>query len=97
MGISNEDIKYGLSNTKHPGRFEIISTNPYTIYDGAHNKNGFISLLDNIKRYFNTKDITFVCAFMKDKDITEIFELLNEYKNTAKIITTTVKNNERAY
>ena len=96
LGISNEDIKYGLSNTKHPGRFEIISTNPYTIYDGAHNKNGFISLLDNIKRYFNTKDITFVCAFMKDKDITEIFELLNEYKNTAKIIATTVKNNERA-
>lgn len=96
LGISNEDIKFGLANTKHPGRFEIISTRPYTIYDGAHNKNGFTSLLDNLKRYFNTKDITFVCAFMKDKDITDIFELLNEYKNIAKIITTTVKNNERA-
>lgn len=96
LNINSDDILYGLSNTSHPGRFEIISENPYVIYDGAHNKNGFKSLIDNINRYVNTKDITFVCSFMKDKDITEIFGLLNEYKESASIITTTVLNNERA-
>ena len=95
LNISDSYIKKGLLKTKHPGRFEIISEKPYTIYDGAHNKNGFTSLLNNIKRYFNTKDITFICAFMKDKDISEIFNLLEEYKNDAKIIATQVLNNER--
>lgn len=96
LGVDDNSVKYGLANTKHPGRFEIISSSPYTIYDGAHNKNGFNALLNNIKRYFNTTEITFICAFMQDKDITEIFNMLSEYKKTAKIITTTVLNNDRA-
>lgn len=95
LNISDEFIKKGLSHTKHPGRFEILSQNPTVIYDGAHNKNGFTSLLNNIERYFDTKDITFICAFMKDKDISEIFDLLAEYKDDANIITTQVLNNER--
>ena len=96
LGIDNEFIKQGLATTKHIGRFEIISKSPYTVYDGAHNENGFKSLLSNIERYFNTKEITFICAFMKDKDISNLFTLLKEYKPYCKIITTTVLNNERA-
>ena len=96
LNIENKYILEGLANTKHIGRFEIISDSPLTIYDGAHNKNGFTSLLSNLERYFSTKNITFVCAFMKDKDITDVFSLLSPYKAECKIITTTVLNNERA-
>ena len=96
LGIDAEYIKQGLLTTKHIGRFEIISESPYTIYDGAHNENGFKSLLSNLKRYFDTKEITFICAFMKDKDISNIHSLLEPYKPSCKIITTTVLNNERA-
>ncbi len=96
LNIDNDDIIYGLANTTHIGRFEIISETPLTVYDGAHNRNGFKALLDNIDRYFNTKDVTFICAFMQDKDISEIFELLEDYKDTSKIIATTVLNNGRA-
>lgn len=96
IGIDSEYIKQGLSTTKHMGRFEIISESPYTVYDGAHNENGFKSLISNLERYFDTKEITFICAFMKDKDISNIFSLLKPYKDNCKIITTTVLNNERA-
>ncbi len=96
LNIDANYIIQGLANTKHMGRFEIISDTPYTVYDGAHNQNGFMSLLSNLDRYFSTKNITFVCAFMKDKDISDIFSLLSPYKSHCKIITTTVLNNERA-
>lgn len=96
LKISEKFIKEGLLSAIHPGRFEIMSENPLIVYDGAHNKNGFTSLLNNIERYFDTKDITFVCAFMKDKDIDEVFSMLDTYKKTCEIITTTVLNNERA-
>lgn len=96
LSIDSEFIKQGLLSTKHIGRFEIISKSPYTVYDGAHNENGFKSLLNNLNRYFNTKEITFICAFMKDKDISNIYSLLEPYRPYSKIITTTVLNNERA-
>ena len=91
MGIDETIIKTGLEKAKNPARFEILADD--LIYDGAHNKNGMESLIENLKVYFPDKKPGFVMASMKEKDHNEIFNLIPK---GVKIYATTVKNNPRS-
>ncbi len=95
LGISPEHIKQGIKNARHMGRFEIVSENPFIIFDGAHNENGMNSLMTSLKRYFKNKDITFVMGVMADKDYGKMLDIIREngYKN---IRCVSVKDNPRA-
>lgn len=67
FNISDECIKTGLSETRFPARFELISKKPLTVIDGAHNLDGAISLrhtLENLK----IDNIVTIIAMMADKD-----------------------------
>ncbi len=99
LGIDENYIRQGVLEAKNIGRFEILKENPYLIYDGAHNVNGATALVSNLKRYFDeTHEFTFICAFMADKDIDEILNLLADsgFKNRVTFNCTTVSDNERA-
>ncbi len=99
LKVGEESIRQGVSEAKNPGRFEILSKNPYLIYDGAHNANGATALVSNLKRYFDEKhEFTFICAFMADKDIDEILNILSGsgFKSRVEFNCTTVSDNERA-
>ena len=76
IGISDEDIIYGLEHAKNPARFEKISESFY--FDGAHNANGAESLKRNIDRYFKGRPIVYIMAMMKDKDIGGTVDILND-------------------
>ncbi len=93
MGINEEDIKKGISLAQNKGRFELLREN--VIFDGAHNPNGVASLKDNLDRYFPDKNKTFICGFMGDKDLSGIFSLLGEYKDSP-FYAVTVQHNSRA-
>lgn len=75
LNIPSNHIKYGLEHTKHPGRLEKLSDNFY--FDGAHNADGAIYLKKNIQRYFKGKNIVYITAMMKDKDISAMISTLN--------------------
>ena len=99
LGIEEKYIRQGVLEAQNPGRFEVIKENPYLIYDGAHNSNGATALVSNLKRYFDKNHkFTFVCAFMADKGIDEILNILTEggFKDRVTFNCTTVLNNERA-
>jgi len=71
----SELVKNGLKDTFWPGRFEIISSNPLIIIDGAHNEDG----IKRIVEYVNTlnykfKRCTFACSDDKEKE--EMLKLL---------------------
>lgn len=94
LGINEDIIANGIKNAENPARFEMI--NECTVYDGAHNPDGALSLTENLNRYFG-KDYekTFIFSCMKDKDITSELNILKK-SGIKKMYTVKVKNNPRA-
>ena len=68
LNIPEEAIRAGLSSAKWRARFEIIASEPTTIFDGAHNPEGIAAAVESIKRYFSTKKLVLVSGVLKDKD-----------------------------
>ena len=55
---------------------EIITENPMTIIDGAHNPDGAGILRESIERYLKGKKINLVFGMLLDKDIYSVAEIL---------------------
>ena len=47
--IPSEAMLDGISQTKFPARFEVISSKPLIVIDGAHNYSGMKALAQTIK------------------------------------------------
>lgn len=92
--ISLSQLKYGMKNTKWPGRFEKISEEPLFIVDGAHNPNGAKGLRDSLEAFFEDKKFTFLIGIFKDKDIYGILDEVMKFCDNAVVIET--PNNHRA-
>ena len=75
INASSKKILRGLEKTKNPGRFEIISTEPYVILDGAHNMQGVEQAMNAfeyaIKRIRPTK-IAIIYGCFIDKEYEKI-------------------------
>ena len=72
LRLDGDDIKRGLYNTVWPGRFQIVSRDPFIILDGAHNPASARVLRENISAYFPGKRIILILGISRDKDIKEI-------------------------
>ena len=73
--ISDETIKNGLKNVKHPCRFEYIKEKNLII-DACHNPNGVQALRDNLDFYFPNLERRFVFGALKRKDYKKMMEIL---------------------
>jgi dihydrofolate synthase/folylpolyglutamate synthase len=69
--ITRESIIEGLSAAEHPGRLELINTDPPLLLDGAHNPAGAHSLRDYLDE-FVPQPVTMIFGAMRDKDLTGI-------------------------
>ncbi|HHY47700.1 MAG TPA: bifunctional folylpolyglutamate synthase/dihydrofolate synthase [Firmicutes bacterium] len=69
--ITDADIRHGVEKVRWPGRFEVVSTRPYVILDGAHNPDGMKRLLDSLEEVTGMPDFTgnviFVLGLSRDK------------------------------
>lgn len=84
--ISQNVIKQGLQNVKHPCRFEYIS-DKNLIIDGAHNPNGINGLMQSLDLYYPNTKRRFIFGCLRNK----------EYEKMIKILTNTLtwrENNE---
>ncbi|WP_076610276.1 dihydropteroate synthase [Natronorubrum thiooxidans] len=64
--VAPETIERGLRNAHWPGRFEIMSTQPLTILDGAHNPGACATLAALVDRYA-FDDLHLVFGAMQEK------------------------------
>ena len=81
--ISDETVSDGIARTVWPGRFEILSTSPLIIADGAHNTDGAEALATCLERYFGVKKVRLCMGILKDKQYREMLEVLLPYAASA--------------
>ncbi len=72
FSISEDSIYLGLRAAKWHARFELISSDPIIIYDGAHNPEGISAAVRSIKAYFPEEKVYVLSGVMKDKDYNAI-------------------------
>ena len=68
FGISDENIRRGISTTRFVGRCEILRRDPLVIIDGAHNIDGAEALCRVIDEVMAGKRITVIMGMLEDKD-----------------------------
>lgn len=69
-------VRAGLAAAASPGRLEIVRRSPTVIVDAAHNPAGALALRNALEDSFNFARIVGVVAILKDKDATEMLEIL---------------------
>lgn len=74
--ITLATIEQGLGSVIWPGRFEVVSTRPITIIDGAHNPDGARVLRDSLDTFFPEKPRIFLLGILRDKDYKSILQQL---------------------
>lgn len=74
--ISDNAIREGISSTRFPGRFEILSEKPHIIVDGAHTPEGMRLLKANIVRLFPNKNVLLLLGMLKDKDCRDLVSII---------------------
>lgn len=85
-----EAVQQGLTATKWPGRFELLSRQPNILIDGAHNQHAVLQLISSLKEYFPNRKYIFIMGVLRDKDYVGMLQLIGPYAK--KIITVTPQN-----
>ncbi len=85
--ISEKALREGLAAARWQARFEIISRDPLTIFDGAHNPQGIRSAVESIKQYFGDKKVYLLTGVLRDKDYTAIAKDLSTVASRAFTLT----------
>ena len=91
--ISDAAVKRGLESAVWPARFEKLSTSPSVIYDGAHNPQGIVAAVRNIKLLFGGTRPAALVGVMSDKDHRVMVDALS---NVVSAVFTVTPDNPRA-
>jgi len=87
LTIPDEAIKQGLSKTVWHARFEVLSKNPYVIYDGGHNPQGVAACAETVRTYFPDAKVNLLTGIMRDKDRESMVSLLSPIAETVYTVT----------
>ncbi len=87
FNIPLTSLKEAFKTAYWPARFEVLSTSPLTIFDGAHNPQGIETCVKSIKTYFKNEKVLVMTGVLKDKDYFYIGKQLKEITDFAVIFT----------
>jgi len=76
LKIDPKVIKAGLKKAHWPGRFHVISSDPVTIVDGAHNGAGARALKETIRELKIKRPLTLVLGMQSYKNITDYVKIV---------------------
>lgn len=86
LEISDKAVDEGLSETRIPGRIEVLSEKPVVIIDGGHNVSGVTALKETLHEQGIEKPVT-VTGVMKDKETEKMAGIIKSF--AGRIITVT--------
>lgn len=70
--IKDNSIGKGIEQCVWRGRFEIVSSKPLVIVDGAHNIDAALRLRETIDNYYPDKEKIYIMGMFRDKDVTNV-------------------------
>ncbi|MGG3469243.1 folylpolyglutamate synthase/dihydrofolate synthase family protein [Neobacillus pocheonensis] len=79
--FTEQAIRKGLMSAYWPGRFEILSENPFIIIDGAHNDEGITALVNELSSRFADRHIHIIFAALRDKKLDKMISKLDSIAN----------------
>lgn len=74
--VSREMMQEGLRETVWPGRFMVLEQEPLVILDGAHNRDAWKRLAEELTGFFPERKLTFVLGVLRDKEVSCMLETL---------------------
>ncbi len=74
--ININSIKEGLLKSRWRGRFDVVSSNPFVIADGAHNPSAARALRYSLDAYFPGEKFNFIVGIYADKEYEEILRIM---------------------
>lgn len=66
--ITADSIKPGVESAINPARFEVISSAPHLIIDGAHNPDGMSTFASAVEKYLKKEKGVLIIGMLADKD-----------------------------
>ena len=78
LSVDWRGVREGLMRTRWPGRFEVVSSSPLIVLDGAHNPHGMSALVRTL-RLLGLKDMNVVFGVLRDKDYVAMVDMLMPY------------------
>jgi len=76
LPVSEKSIRFGLSNVKLLGRFQLLDGDIPVLVDVGHNPEAVQTLVEYLKQNFPDRRIHAIFSMMKDKDIAEVLRLM---------------------
>lgn len=77
LKMSDESIFQGLKKAYWPGRFDLISSNPLIIMDGAHNEEGMETLVAELRKRYKERKIKVIFAALGDKKLNNMIRKID--------------------
>ena len=77
LPVSERSIRAGLSKVQLPGRFQLLEGNIPVLLDVGHNPEAVRTLVEYLTQNFPNKRIHAIFSMMKDKDITEVLNIMS--------------------
>ncbi|MFH1721504.1 MAG: folylpolyglutamate synthase/dihydrofolate synthase family protein [Candidatus Altiarchaeota archaeon] len=93
--VSKESIENGIAKTSWPVRVEIVSKEPLTVIDGAHNPAAMKELASAIIEFFSFEKLYLIIGVMSYKDISSIVAEIAPLANF--VVATQAKVTEAAH
>ena len=93
LRISDQHIVAGIAKASIPARFEIVSSDPIVIIDGAHNPDGIDALCRSIDSLLDGRSIVGIIGMLRDKAYEEA---LSEIIPKFEMVLTVTPNSPRA-
>ena len=85
--VDENAIKEGLHNVIMPCRMDLISDNPLTIIDGAHNPEAFEKLVKSLQKSRLNGELHVLLASFKDKNIIQMLSVIGAISSTITLTT----------
>jgi len=70
LGVGTEEVVRGIRDVEWPGRFQVLSSAPAVVADGAHNPQSMTRLREALRDHFSPRKtvVVFGCSLDKDLD-----------------------------
>ena len=76
LNIDKKALYAGIADAKWPARFELLSDEPVTVFDGGHNEEGVRAAIDTACRVFGGKRPVLLTGVMADKAYDGMVEII---------------------